>query len=931
LGQTPTVANKNHGLSKTWFSNGDKKSESNYLDGSLDGETETWYPNKIKSTTGRYIQGKKDGLHVSWFESGQKFTKLNYKSDKLNGSITRYNPAGLVIEQSTYSAGLRLKAVIRTYNIISSVKLSETPIVNDKIHGVVDTWYPNKIKSTTGRYIQGKKDGLHVSWYKSGQKSSELNYKSGKLDGSITRYNPAGLVIEQSNYSAGLRGIATEWTFSQQGNKLTQNPTVANKNHGITITWHANGTKASEGNYIAGDASGLHVSWYKSGQKSTELNYKSDKLDGSITRYNPAGLVIEQSDYSAGLRGIATEWTFDGQGNKSTQILFLGSNKQGLSTSWHANGEKSTEGIFENNIATGLFTYWDDKASKYKELVKKGSVDVRETYFKAGQKHGEQFTRYPSSAIKSIIEFRRGNEINRSVWFHEDGTYSRIKNFSKNLLVSDRYFDEGKPHGKTKFYYDNGKLDTEIDYTGGIKNGLSIAYSKSGKVIEEINFKDDSFHGTLTEFWPNGKKLHQTNFDMNTKHGKHESWYESGIKQSEMTYVDGIIDGKVKWYYRDGSLSQIGTFQDGGLLDNPIIYITNGDGTSSQLQSYLTLSAGKQYSAYVKGMTGILVTKANGFIKEVSHYVEGNKHGQFIDFHSNGAKKLEFTFKSPGTHYYHANGVIDLWHVNGLKRRTFAVVPDTGTSGGLVSKRFNSRRNDNIPKSFGHIKDTLQNWNDDGELISIEWYSAGKILKEFSYYPIGNKSKEMIGTSTGTYELRGIKGQYQSWYTNGTKARTLFISKPCTRSCESVSFDSINGNGNYIERNGLTIFWDEAGFLDTVVNLKNNSNPTYTEYWRDGNKRIEASNKKYVRRDYSPIMYHQRLKGKFTLWHKSGHKQYSATYKQHPSGHPSNNNSRTKYDIPTKKISYLHGVAQWWDEDGNLVKEENWKNNKLIK
>ena len=62
-------------------------------------------------------------------------------------------------------------------------------------------------------------------------------------------------------------------------------------------------------------------------------------------------------------------------------------------------------------------------------------------------------------------------------------------------------FENGKYHGVSKWYYENGKLKREIPYKKGKKHGVEKWYYGNGNLIKEILYENG-------ELKTGGKKIH---------------------------------------------------------------------------------------------------------------------------------------------------------------------------------------------------------------------------------------------------------------------------------------------------------------------------------------------------------------------------------------------------------------------------------------
>ena len=79
-----------NGVSKSYYKNGQIKSEGNFKDNKQDGQWRWYYDNGQLKSKVYYKDGKEDGLSDFYYKNGQLKQKGNYKDDKPDGI-----PAGI--------------------------------------------------------------------------------------------------------------------------------------------------------------------------------------------------------------------------------------------------------------------------------------------------------------------------------------------------------------------------------------------------------------------------------------------------------------------------------------------------------------------------------------------------------------------------------------------------------------------------------------------------------------------------------------------------------------------------------------------------------------------------------------------------------------------------------------------------------------------
>jgi antitoxin component YwqK of YwqJK toxin-antitoxin module len=95
------------GLATSWRENGQKETETNYVNGKKDGLATEWYENGQKETETNYISDKEEGLTTWWYESGQEQAELNYKNNKQEGLATWWYESGSKSGEANFFYGER--------------------------------------------------------------------------------------------------------------------------------------------------------------------------------------------------------------------------------------------------------------------------------------------------------------------------------------------------------------------------------------------------------------------------------------------------------------------------------------------------------------------------------------------------------------------------------------------------------------------------------------------------------------------------------------------------------------------------------------------------------------------------------------------------------------------------------------------------------
>ena len=102
--------NKKHGPSKTWWTNGEARSETNYKHDKKHGLSRRWHKNATMSAQGEYANGVKQGIWSEWNPKGQLTITTTFQDGYMHGPRYLYDTKGNVKEQLNYAAGVLVEA-----------------------------------------------------------------------------------------------------------------------------------------------------------------------------------------------------------------------------------------------------------------------------------------------------------------------------------------------------------------------------------------------------------------------------------------------------------------------------------------------------------------------------------------------------------------------------------------------------------------------------------------------------------------------------------------------------------------------------------------------------------------------------------------------------------------------------------------------------
>jgi antitoxin component YwqK of YwqJK toxin-antitoxin module len=114
--------------------------------------------------------------------------------------------------------------------------------------------------------------------------------------------------------------------------------------------------------------------------------------------------------------------------------------------------------------------------------------------------------------------------------------------------------------GKWSYYFLNGNISAEEHYNNGLMTGVWKGFYDNGKLNYEIDFAT----GKAVYYYENGNKQSEGKMLPGmVKDGKWTGWFENGTVNYDGTYVNGQKDGDWNFYNLQGKHTDIQTFSNG--------------------------------------------------------------------------------------------------------------------------------------------------------------------------------------------------------------------------------------------------------------------------------------------------------------------------------------------------------------------------------
>jgi antitoxin component YwqK of YwqJK toxin-antitoxin module len=170
-----------------------------------------WENGQLKSEMS-YKDDKLNGVAVWYYENGEKELEAHYKDNVLDGPLLRWYENGLPEVESYYEDGL-LQGRAVTYNGFGKLVLEEN-YRNDTLDGKYYKFYDDGAPQIAGAYADGMFDGRWIYYNNHGKIVGMGEFDHGS--GTQKAWWPNGQIKREVTYVNNLKNGAERW-YNQDG------------------------------------------------------------------------------------------------------------------------------------------------------------------------------------------------------------------------------------------------------------------------------------------------------------------------------------------------------------------------------------------------------------------------------------------------------------------------------------------------------------------------------------------------------------------------------------------------------------------------------------------------------------------------------------------------------------------------------------------
>ena len=419
----------------------------------------------------------------------------------------------------------------------------------------------------------------------------------------------------------------------------------------------------------------------------------------------------------------------------------------------------------------------------------------------------------------------------------------------------------------TAYRYDGQLMSRAIidkSKSGFRPSGDAVIYNKQGKVYQEYNYEE----GILKTYAPNGILKKKLIVPVKDTIHYHYTYYESGKVQMETVKPSRVGEQPLAYSHsrRNGEYQDLIYANTGYTMDYERHYYPNGnlllnhyrDKAIKQLtykKLYYNPDGSLDTTTYETRTRGYKWKKtgtfrayhANGQLRQIQHYKDGQKDGKEENWFDNGKLSTIFHFKKDKL-----DGKQQWWWKNGQLKE-------------MVYYQYGSRHG---PHLEWHKNGTVQrqgsyylgspvgfyNWTD--TMGTMRFQGWGGISRQASHsYRNPRDFRDYTYWISGKGEFKnGLRdGDWIFWYSHKGKAKT-----PIKEKCMEISFKNglIDGDFKLWHPNGKK--WVKTTFTEGFLDGE------YVEYAEAGYKVTEGKMVRHQRRGYWTIYHRNKKKYRIT-------------------------------------------------------------------
>ena len=472
------------------------------------GFVQFFYPNSQVSSEGTMKDGQPDGDWRTYYVTGVIKSEGKRTNYLLDSTWNFYNQSAELVQSISYKIGEKNGFSIR-YRYDNPLNPGQQTMVSKEL------------------YVNGKREGNSFYYHPTGELKQMVYYKNNRKQGMAREYNPDSVLITVLEYN-------DSYLVNRERINRTDNQ---ERKQGTFREYYENGKMKKEENYLDNQLHGYYREFDGKGELVMAMRYER-------------GQIMEQIDEDL-KELLDMKSTFDEQG----RLIFTGGYKEGVPVGIHRFFD--TAGVVENahlynelgqKIAEGVIDEQGRRKGSWTDYYNTGEMRATGTYTN-NQRSGRWNFYYRTGSIEQKGRFERGRYQGLWMWYYPNG----------NTWREESYFN-GREDGVFVEYDRNGAILTKGDYISGEKDGEWIY--QVGDHEERGTYVIGLREGIWKYYYNDGKVKYEGNYSQGNPDKKHKYYFPSGVLKEEQYYELGIREKNWKKYDELGNLVMTITYRN---------------------------------------------------------------------------------------------------------------------------------------------------------------------------------------------------------------------------------------------------------------------------------------------------------------------------------------------------------------------------------
>jgi antitoxin component YwqK of YwqJK toxin-antitoxin module len=202
-------------------------------------------------------------------------------------------------------------------------------------------------------------------------------------------------------------------------------------------------------------------------------------------------------------------------------------------------------------------------------------------------------------------------------------------------------FVNGKEHGVSYTWHDNGHLQFQREHNMGVEVGTWKVWhrgkgTEAGKLASEVNYVNGKMNGRCIWYFEDGSERKIEEYKMGVLDGKVTRYSRPGIKDKEIQYKNGLMDGKYVSFFENGNVQTELNYK-AGKENGPIKYFHDNSQLALEGEFRDGVKVGKWSSYYPTGIDMVIE----------NYNAQGQLHGMVFHYWEDGGRlKLEAFYQN---------------------------------------------------------------------------------------------------------------------------------------------------------------------------------------------------------------------------------------------------------------------------------------------